>query len=99
MDEPKARQALTELQARARGHLQRAVGQALPALAAPDWPVAVVATASALVAGRAEAAAAQRLIAEVQAPDHVPLLSHSHPKLSCCSNNVPAVQNAFSCGQ
>lgn len=66
MEGPTAQQALTELQARAQGHLQRAVGQVLPALAAPEWPVAVVAAASALVAGRAEAAAAQRLIAEVQ---------------------------------
>ena len=60
-----AQQALTELQAKAQGHLKRAIGLALPALAAPDWPVAVVTAASALVAGRAEAAAAQRLISEV----------------------------------
>ncbi|KAK9839106.1 hypothetical protein WJX74_009684 [Apatococcus lobatus] len=66
-DGPVLQQALMELQARALCHLKRAVGQALPALAAPEWPVAAVAAASALVAGRAEAAAAQRLISEAPA--------------------------------
>lgn len=71
---------LLELQARAEMHLRRAIQRALPALAAPDWPTAVVAAASALVAGRSHVAAAQRLIAEVlattlPAPVHVFVVS------------------------
>ena len=58
-------QVLEQLHVRCQEHIQKAVRQALPGLAAPAWPLAVVATAAALVAGQAEAVAAQRLIIEV----------------------------------
>ncbi len=77
-EEQIGQQVLKKLLAKVKEHVHRAVGQSLPPLAAPEWSAAVVAAAGAHVAGRAEAAAAQRLINEVSPALHSLIICSSH---------------------